>query len=1023
VQKALEKEAEELFLPRGSKPRVNAALTELEDLRRQLREAALPSSEWVAHDQALREANARKDRVERELEEAEREQGRLRRVAEAVEPVARRKAVLDELETLADVPRLSPDFARRRLEANSFLIPNVRSEAEARRQVEELTREIEAVRVPTALLEQAEAIEALSVRLGGYRRDAEQRAALEVELARIEAEARAILRDLGRDPDTASYAFSFAYEGESETGQGGPLDDLRVVASQRAAVHELANARQALAQACDEARRAVEAQAERRAEVIARLDALGPERDPGPLRKAAQKALALGDVEGKLREAREALQRDEARAAAALAGLGPWTGPLDTAEALPVPSPEAVDRFGDESRDVDAEAADLRRQLDERDAQARQVDARLEQLRLQGDVPTEDALADARRRRDDAWHALRDARAWDDAKAAAFEQAVRDADGTADRLRREADRVAERAGCLAERSRLSAELDSLRRKLERVEARQAAAAERWSALWAPAGIADPAPPREMLAWLRRHEAVAGLARSVREGRRAVEALEAQIDEHRRALSEALATAGAPSATPTEALADLAARAAEASQAIAEAAAERRRLRDERDALDRARPALEQAAARAEADRRSWQDRWASAMARLNLPADAPSAAALAVLTGSDELFKRLDLVRSHRVQIAQIERQAARFAADVRALAERVAPDLLGKGPDDSPEPVAAALSRRLTSARHDEQRLANLVARRDEQEQAARAARAEVEQARATLAELRREARCATDDELADVEARALRRQQLEKERADLDAALRKLAAGAPTAAFVAEVEQADPDALTPRLARLSDRTAVLKRELEQVNQAIGREANELGRMKGGSDAADIKQRESDWQARVKGDAEQYARLRLAAAVLRAGVERYRQKAQNPVLARAGDLFAALTLGSFAGLRVDFDDRDEPVLRGVRPGGEALGVEAMSLGTADQLYLSLRLATLSDYLDRHEPLPLVVDDVLIQFDDARAAATLKALAEFSGRAQVLVFTHHEHLVRLAEACVDREVLLTHTLPGRQPLG
>src|SRR5262249_19877477 len=131
--------------------------------------------------------------------------------------------------------------------------------------------------------------------------------------------------------------------------------------------------------------------------------------------------------------------------------------------------------------------------------------------------------------------------------------------------------------------------------------------------------------------------------------------------------------------------------------------------------------------------------------------------------------------------------------------------------------------------------------------------------------------------------------------------------------------------------------------------------------------------------------------------------------------------LFAGLTLGSFDDLRVDYDERDEPVLKGVRGGGggrEALGVEALSLGTADQLYLALRLATLEADLDRREPLPLVVDDVLIQFDNPLAAATLKALAALSKRTQVLVCTHHEHLRDLAASVVDPGLLFTHTLPA-----
>jgi uncharacterized protein YhaN len=87
-----------------------------------------------------------------------------------------------------------------------------------------------------------------------------------------------------------------------------------------------------------------------------------------------------------------------------------------------------------------------------------------------------------------------------------------------------------------------------------------------------------------------------------------------------------------------------------------------------------------------------------------------------------------------------------------------------------------------------------------------------------------------------------------------------------------------------------------------------------------------------------------------------------------------------------------------------------------MSEGTADQLYFALRLAYLADWLDRHEPLPLVVDDILIKFDDQRALASLEVLAQFSQRTQVILFTHHQHLVELARTRLPSDQLFTHQL-------
>jgi uncharacterized protein YhaN len=92
-----------------------------------------------------------------------------------------------------------------------------------------------------------------------------------------------------------------------------------------------------------------------------------------------------------------------------------------------------------------------------------------------------------------------------------------------------------------------------------------------------------------------------------------------------------------------------------------------------------------------------------------------------------------------------------------------------------------------------------------------------------------------------------------------------------------------------------------------------------------------------------------------------------------------------------------------------------------MSEGTADQLYLALRLASLETYLDDHEPMPLVLDDVLVNFDNARALAAMEALAALSRRTQVLFFTHHEHLVDLARSSLGGDVLFVHRLVPTGP--
>ena len=73
-----------------------------------------------------------------------------------------------------------------------------------------------------------------------------------------------------------------------------------------------------------------------------------------------------------------------------------------------------------------------------------------------------------------------------------------------------------------------------------------------------------------------------------------------------------------------------------------------------------------------------------------------------------------------------------------------------------------------------------------------------------------------------------------------------------------------------------------------------------------------------------------------------------------------------------------------------------------MSSGARDQLYLSLRMATLEQRASGAEPLPFVVDDILINFDEQRAQATLKTLAGLGHRMQIVLFTHQLQVADMA---------------------
>jgi len=176
-----------------------------------------------------------------------------------------------------------------------------------------------------------------------------------------------------------------------------------------------------------------------------------------------------------------------------------------------------------------------------------------------------------------------------------------------------------------------------------------------------------------------------------------------------------------------------------------------------------------------------------------------------------------------------------------------------------------------------------------------------------------------------------------------------------------------------------------------------------------GGDAAARAEAERQEAIAAMAEAAERYLALHTASLLLKWSMEKFRETKQGPMLTKASSIFCELTLNSFGRLLVDSDGQT-PRLFGVRPDGEQVDVAGMSEGSRDQLYLALRLAALELQVEQGMTMPLIADDLFINFDDLRTAAGLRVLAELSRRMQVVFLTHHDHMVPLAKEVIGPDL-------------
>jgi hypothetical protein len=387
---------------------------------------------------------------------------------------------------------------------------------------------------------------------------------------------------------------------------------------------------------------------------------------------------------------------------------------------------------------------------------------------------------------------------------------------------------------------------------------------------------------------------------------------------------------------------------------------------------------------------------------------------LATMEKLEALFEELKDADNAYKRIYGMDKDEERFAAAVTQLTQRIGLDV----GERTPAEVTQSLVRLLGKAQADAASLQKLRARVGELEEEVIEARQDIQFAEQSLAGLRVEAGVTSDEELGPVGERSQQKRLLASRLETVLQQIHQSGEGLSIDELEKEARELTPDQVGDKLSQLDTRLSDLASERDAKRDHRQSLLVHIQALDGSSKAAEAAERAEQLLAGIVPDAEQYLRLTIARLILEERMERYRQDNQTPVLRRAGELFAKLTLGSFSGLRDEVDENGQPVLLGVRPDRTEVGVKGMSDGARDQLFLALRLATIELQRDQQDPLPFVVDDILVGFDDERSKACLEVLAEFAQKTHVLVFTHHMMVAQAANGLGKGKGVYVHELGG-----
>jgi uncharacterized protein YhaN len=210
-------------------------------------------------------------------------------------------------------------------------------------------------------------------------------------------------------------------------------------------------------------------------------------------------------------------------------------------------------------------------------------------------------------------------------------------------------------------------------------------------------------------------------------------------------------------------------------------------------------------------------------------------------------------------------------------------------------------------------------------------------------------------------------------------------------------------------------EQDALLRGRLEarEHNEATVRAhqdaANELSVLVSSGEISELEQRRLALEHELEEVLRSWAVLGCARLLLERTLRRHERERQPAVLARAGERFAKVTEGRYLSLLPSIsEEAGREAIRVVSSAGTELEAAYLSRGSVEQLYLCLRIGLAETFAERCESLPLILDDVLVNFDPARAAAVAEVIAETSEHHQVLFFTCHPHLSELMVRCAPQ---------------
>lgn len=362
-------------------------------------------------------------------------------------------------------------------------------------------------------------------------------------------------------------------------------------------------------------------------------------------------------------------------------------------------------------------------------------------------------------------------------------------------------------------------------------------------------------------------------------------------------------------------------------------------------------------------------------------------------------------------QIRAMKKKEESLSGDIRSFEEEI--DVVARACNEplsgSPDVILEGLIRLLHDEEEAERRYHALRERLNAEREALERTAARYAAAEADLEAMLKERGVETPEEYREIERLSRERQKLEESIRDAESAIRRISGEERYHDFITALQGYDPVQMQVRLQEKESELQGIRETITDIHQRIGTLRERCSGIEGDDELTYLLSREAALKEEIRQVSRQWAVYTVGSSLLGMAVETFERERQPAILREAQSFFTGITGGRYTRVVKPFDG-SEPYVE--EANGARKKVDELSRGTAEQLYLALRFGYIRDYATSSVPVPIIFDDVLVNFDPVRRKNACQAIADLAETCQVLYFTCHPQTVEdLVEAAPDAVVM------------